>query len=107
MQEHVAHLLNPSVPESWDTEIRSAYTDPWGDSPQVEKSDGKAQNSPEDGKELRKDVAGEINKEQKGGSSNQSSAMVEEMSEEEDLTDDESSRSEDTERASSSENEYR
>lgn len=103
MQEHVAHLLNPSIPESWDREIRSAYTDPWGDSPQAGKGDGRAQNLPEDGKELRKVIAGDINKEQKGSSSKESPEMVEEEA----LTDDDSSRSEDTERSSSPENEYR
>ena len=31
VQEHVAHLLIPRIPETWESEVRSSYTMPWGD----------------------------------------------------------------------------
>jgi len=52
VQEHIAHLLRPSIPESWEREIRSAYTDPWSrsESPQLEgdgEDDESSRDSPE------------------------------------------------------------
>lgn len=115
MQEHITHLLKQSVPESWEREIQSAYTNPWGDSAQLEDSgefDEEEQISPEDGKVSQENARGGIR--EKSGSLNQGSLKCrstlqqdDNTSEEENLTNDESSRSEDTEHPSSSEGEYR
>ena len=32
VQEHVAHMLTPRIPETWESEVRSTYSRPWGDS---------------------------------------------------------------------------
>lgn len=126
MQEHIAFLLKPSIPESWEREIRSAYTDPWGDSPEVG-DDGKGgkvrQDSPEHGKVLQLEgvsdsVAGGTARCRKSPEQSSAKNEMEESpnrasqpefdhdglgSEE----DGESSRSDDTRHSSDSEDEYR
>ena len=117
MQEHIAFLLKPSIPESWDREIRSAYTDPWGDSPPLEgkgKDREASQDLPEGNKRIES-VASGIDKERRspkqtvnmeGNPNHPAQVEVEHdgwVSEE----DDESSRSDDTRHSSDSEDEYR
>jgi len=124
VQEHIAFLLKPSIPESWEREIRSAYTDPWGDSPEI-KDDGKdgeiRQDSPEDGKELQgspDSVADGTARWRKSPEGSPATNVLEESpnraSQSEDdhealvsEEDDESSRSDDTRHSSDSEDEFR
>ena len=114
MQEHIAFLLKPSIPESWEREVRSAYTDPWGDSRPLE-GEGKDREVSQDSPEGGKRVAGGIDKERRSpkqtvnieGNLNHPAQLEVEhdgwVSEE----DDESSRSDDTRHSSDSEDEYR
>ena len=109
MQEHIALLLKPSIPESWEREIRSAYTDPWGDSPEIKDDD-------KDGKELQgapDSFAGSNVRWRKSpeGSLEESSNHASQSEDDHDVLgseeDDESSRSDDTRHSSDSEGEYR
>jgi hypothetical protein len=124
VQEHIAHLLNQSVPENWEREIRLAYTDPWGDTPRLEANgkDGEVkQNALKDGQGMQKKedaVADGTDNEKRTGTLNESSADMKgslntrshremELEHEDEKSETESMRSEDTEHSSSSEGEYR